>query len=85
MNYFDLCPKPLGEYSQYNPDVSPELINEVAAGALRFSHSNINKQFPVIAKQPLKSSLLNLRFNYRQGSQVWDGMVCAIKPKHMCY
>ncbi|XP_054152513.1 peroxidase-like [Oppia nitens] len=78
MNYFNLNVKPHGEYSEYNPVVSPDVINEVQAGALRFSHSNINSVFPIIDKNPLKSSSITLRYEFRQAIQLWEGKTNGI-------
>ncbi|XP_054154519.1 peroxidase-like [Oppia nitens] len=78
MNYFNLNVKPRGEYSEYNPDVSPDTINEVQASALRFSHSNINSVFPVIDKNPLKSSSITLRYEFNQAIQLWEGKANGI-------
>ncbi|CAG2103867.1 unnamed protein product, partial [Medioppia subpectinata] len=73
MDFFDLNVRPYGEFSEYNPDVSPDTVQEYGAGAFRFGHSNIDSIFPVLNGNPLNSSAFKLRFNFEQMSELWDG------------
>ncbi|XP_054152478.1 peroxidase-like [Oppia nitens] len=73
MDYFDLNVRPQGQYSQYNPDVNSDVINEFGSATFRFGHSNINSKYPIINGSPLNSSSLTLRYNYGMMSQIWDG------------
>ncbi|CAG2103066.1 unnamed protein product, partial [Medioppia subpectinata] len=73
MDFFDLNVRPYGKFSEYNPDVSPDTVQEYGAAAFRFGHSNIDSIFPVLNGHPLNSSAFRLRFNFEQMSELWDG------------
>ena len=81
MKFFDLNLKPDDQFSKYNEWVNPGIIQEFGVGAFRYSHSNINSNFPIVKRDCLKNSNMKLRFNYGNMAEIWDGNVILIFPK----
>ena len=78
MDYFDLNVQPLGNYSEYNPNVIPDVINELGVGVLRYSHSTVRNRIPIINKNRVNDSSITLKYNYNKMTELWDGNVIII-------
>ncbi|CAG2174860.1 unnamed protein product [Oppiella nova] len=72
-DFFDLNVKPYGKYSKYNAKVNPSVIQEYGIAAFRYSHANINNNFPILDKNVFKISQMQLKFNFNQMTELWDG------------